>query len=169
MTEAGVGENRAPGTPGKPGPESVELERRYWRTWLILALLPVLSVCAYLTGVRGLAIFATILVIACSTYVATTSFMHIDTEPRFVPYLCILAFAFSVVLLVLVAPDVMMHRGQQWVNVEAEQHGAHAGHGEGASAHAPTHPGPETGAQYQRIAPAEGEPQGASPSGPVIH
>lgn len=110
--------------------ESVaELERKYKRMFVILALLPMLSVAAYLTGIRPLAIFTAIGVILFSTYFATTTFMHIDVEPRFVPYLVLLCFAFSLLYLFLTAPDVMMHSGQQWVKVEAGGSGEHSSHG----------------------------------------
>lgn len=137
--------------------ESVpDLERKYKRMFVILAVLPMLSVAAYLTGIRPLAIFTAIVVILFSTFFATTTFMHINVEPRFVPYLVLLCFSFSLLFLFMVAPDVMMHKGQQWVNVEAEQHEVHGGHGPADAVHEGTHPEPETGAQYERTEPHGG-------------
>lgn len=164
MTEAKPGGSQSQIGPGGHGADTAELERKYVRMWVILAVLPMLSVAAYLTGIRSLAILTSILVIVFSTFFATTTFMHVNAEPRFVPYLCILAFVFSALYLFLTSPDVMMHSGQQWVNVEAERHEAHSGHGAGAPAHGSTLPEPETGAQYQRTAPAEAGHPGATDS-----
>lgn len=63
-------------------------------------------------------------------------FMHLDVEQRFVHYFLITSVAFMFLFFFAVAPDVMNHRGTNWVNVAAKAEverglAAGAGHGEG--------------------------------------
>lgn len=80
----------------------------YYKTWGILV---------YLTCPRPVAILESLVVVGVSTCVAMIRFMEIHLLPRFVPYLVGIGFAFTLLLFILVAPDVMMQSGQNWEKV----------------------------------------------------
>ena len=94
-------------------------ERKHRRIWAILAVLPLISLAAQQTGLRSLAIFTSILVVLASTWIATTTWMHVNLEPKYITYLCVLGVATLAMFFFMVAPDVMNHEGNQWTNPSA--------------------------------------------------
>lgn len=96
-------------------------EPLYWKTWATLVALMVLNVASYFTANRPLIIFTAILVVLSATWVATTVFMHMAIEPRFIVYLCVVAVAVMGLFFTMVSPDVLRHRGTNWTNVAAHR------------------------------------------------
>lgn len=47
-------------------------------------------------------------------------FMHLTVEKRYIGFLLLAMLAFMVVFVAGVAPDVMKHEGQRWVNTAAQ-------------------------------------------------
>lgn len=82
-------------------------------------------------------------------YLVAANFMHLNVEKRIATMIIVVALAFMFLFFFAVAPDVMKHEGQRWVNVAAKQetarrieregeHGekmpGHGSHAEGAGA-----------------------------------
>ncbi|MBU6427658.1 MAG: hypothetical protein KGR26_01480 [Cyanobacteria bacterium REEB65] len=100
--------------------QDASVESQYWKTWAVLGALMLLSIASYFTGIKSLAIFTSLVVALSCTFVATTVFMHLSVEPRFIAYLCIVAVAVMGLFFALVAPDVLEHTGTNWQNIAAQ-------------------------------------------------
>lgn len=114
----------------------------YVKIWGILVVLLVVSVCGPMLGIKIVTLITAFGVAGVKAYLVTKHFMHLDVQPRYIPYLLLAMVAFMVTLFAGVAPDVMRHEGRQWINVAAKAEVAratqvaHAAHGD--APHAPT-------------------------------
>jgi len=98
----------------------------YVKVWFILVVLLVVSVLGSMSHTREVVLIAAFGVALVKAYLVAKNFMHINVEKRWVPYLLIVCLLFIVILFAGVAPDVMKHSGQHWVNPSANQPAASA-------------------------------------------
>lgn len=93
----------------------------YVKVWGILVVLLVLSVLGPMLGIKIVTIIAAFGIAVVKAYLVVKNFMHINVEPKYIAYLVTTALAFMALLFFFVAPDVMRHEGQQWVNIAAKK------------------------------------------------
>ena len=109
----------------------------YVRIWAILLVLLVISVMGPMLEIQIVTLITAFGIAVVKAYLVAKNFMHLAIERRYVIYLLVTGVAFMVLMFVGVAPDVMKHDGQNWVNLaaaaEVERGLAAQGHGaEGA-------------------------------------
>jgi len=95
----------------------------YVKIWAILVVLLIVSVVGSMTHIRDVVLIAAFGVALVKAYLVAKNFMHVNVEKRWVPYLLIVCLLFVVILFAGVAPDVMKHSGEHWVNHPANQSG----------------------------------------------
>lgn len=103
-------------------------------------------------------------------YLVASNFMHLNIEKKIATMIITVALAFMLIFFFAVAPDVMKHEGERWVNVAAKQEtarriereGAHGekmkGHGDHAEA------GHAEAGHAEAAKPEAAKPEGAAPA-----
>jgi len=118
------------------GSHDAQLYFRYYRRiYVSLLVLLVVSIIGPEFGIQWVTLLTAFGIALVKANMVIQSFMHLGTEKRIIKWM----LTSSVILMVLffagVAPDVMRHEGQQWVNtaaLDAIERGIPATHAEGA-------------------------------------
>jgi caa(3)-type oxidase subunit IV len=116
----------------------------YIKIWGVLVALLVVSVLGPMVGIKAVTLITAFGIAFVKAYLVATRFMHLDIEKKYITYLLVTCLAFMMLLFSAVAPDVMNHKGQRWVNKAAQdavERGLAAQAEHGGDAH---HPAPET-------------------------
>lgn len=91
----------------------------YVKIWLVLVVLLVISVIGPMAEIQWLTLITAFGIALVKAFLVAKNFMHVSIEPKFVIYAVVTALAFMALLFFFVAPDVMKHDGQRWVNLGA--------------------------------------------------
>jgi caa(3)-type oxidase subunit IV len=130
----------------------------YVRIWGVLLVLFAISVLGPVLEIKWLTLITAFGVAVVKASMVVKYFMHLDVEKRFVHYFLATSLVFMFLFFAAVAPDVMNHKGSNWVNVAAEaevQRGLAAGDGHGGHGDAHGAPGEHGAAPEGHGAPAE--------------
>jgi caa(3)-type oxidase subunit IV len=108
----------------------------YVKIWAILLVLLAVSIAGPEIGIQWITLLTAFGIALVKAYMVAKHFMHLNQEPRYIPYLLITAIVFMVLLFAGTAPDVMKDDGAgwekpAWVADSAIDHSA-AAHGEAA-------------------------------------
>jgi caa(3)-type oxidase subunit IV len=112
----------------------------YVKIWGVLLVLLVLSVLGPMLGHPTVTLVTAFGIAFIKAGLVIKYFMHLTVEKKYIGFLLLMMLAFMLVFVGGVAPDVMKHEGQRWVNTAAQdavkrglaEDAAHGeGHGEG--------------------------------------
>ena len=110
---------------GELNPDYHDHSAHYIKIWGFLVLLLIASVIGPvigdLTGLKIITLITAFGIAVVKAAMVCKEFMHINQEPAIVHYFLITALVFMALFFGAVAPDVMNHRGSNWVNVAAER------------------------------------------------
>jgi len=87
----------------------------YVKVWAILLVLLLISVLGPELGIRSVTLFAAFGIAIIKAYMVAKNFMHVNVEPRFIPYLLMTGVLFMVLFFAGSAPDVRNAEGTNWV------------------------------------------------------
>lgn len=91
----------------------------YVKIWGILVALLVVSVVGPMFGIRALTLVTAFGIAFVKAYLVAKNFMHVTAQPRFVGAMLLTALALMLLMFAGVAPDVLNHKGTNWVNKAA--------------------------------------------------
>lgn len=106
-------------------------QTNYVKIWAILLVLLAISVTGPMLGIKVVTLITAFFVAGIKAFLVAKYFMHINIQPRYIPYLLLTMLGFMVVLFAGIAPDVMKHDGLRWNNLAAKaevERGLHGGH-----------------------------------------
>lgn len=92
----------------------------YVKIWAILLVLLVLSVVGPMLGHPVLTMVTAFGIAFVKAFLVIKYFMHLTIEKKYIGFLLLTMLAFMLVFVGGVAPDVMKHEGQRWVNTSAQ-------------------------------------------------
>jgi caa(3)-type oxidase subunit IV len=104
----------------------------YVKIWGILVVLLTISVFGPFLGIKIVTLITAFGIAVVKAYLVARNFMHLNIQPRYVTYLLTTCLVFMLLFFSGVSPDVMKHRGDQWVKATVVVEGP--GHGEGHGA-----------------------------------
>ena len=110
----------------------------YVKIWAILVVLLVISVIGPELGIQIVTLITAFGIAVVKAYIVAVYFMHIPADKKYITFLLLTTVFFVLLFFFAVAPDVMNHEGDQWVNTAAEAavtRGIPGGHGEAGGAH----------------------------------
>jgi caa(3)-type oxidase subunit IV len=93
----------------------------YVKTWAILLVLLAISIAGPLLGHPIVTLITAFGIAAVKAFLVAARFMHLNSEKRIATMIVVAALAFMFLFFFAVAPDVMKHEGDHWVNVAAKQ------------------------------------------------
>ena len=112
----------------------------YVKIWVVLLVLLALSILGPMLGHPIVTLFTAFGIAFVKAFIVIKYFMHLTVEKKYVGFLLLTMIAFMIVFVGGVAPDVMRHEGQRWVNtaaqdvvskgLAADKAGGHEGHHE---------------------------------------
>jgi caa(3)-type oxidase subunit IV len=121
----------------------------YVKIWAILLVLLAISIAGPVIGeitkIQAITLFTAFGIAIVKAYLVAANFMHLAIEKKLATMIIATALAFMGLFFFGVAPDVMKHEGDQWVNTAAreetarriEREGEHGekmgGHGSGGA------------------------------------
>jgi len=88
----------------------------YIKIWKILLVLLVISVLGPMLEIQIVTLVTAFGIAAVKAYLVAKHFMHLNVEKGYIRQLLAVCVAFMVLLYMAVAPDVLKHDGQNWVN-----------------------------------------------------
>ena len=91
----------------------------YVKIWLWLVVLLAISVVGPMFGIKALTLITAFGIALIKALLVARNFMHVNLEPKFVSAVLVTTLSIMVLMFFLVAPDVMNHTGQNWVNLAA--------------------------------------------------
>ena len=86
----------------------------YVKIWAILVVLLLISVLGPMLGIQAVTLVTAFGIAVVKAYLVAKNFMHVNLEPRIIPYLLLTAVVFMFLFFAGVAPDVMKNQGTQW-------------------------------------------------------
>lgn len=125
----------------------------YVKIWAILLVLLAVSITGPMIGIWWLTMVTAFGIAIVKAYLVAANFMHLNIEKRLASMIIFAALILMALFFSGVAPDVMKHQGDQWVNAAARaetesrihKEGEHGekmgGHGSGADHGAAPHAG----------------------------
>ena len=128
----------------------------YVKIWLILLVLLAISICGPMLEIWWLTMITAFGIAIVKAYLVAANFMHLNIEKRLASFIVFIALILLALFFAGVAPDVMKHQGDQWINAAAKdetsrriaKEGEHGekmgGHGGGGDHGAPTAGGHES-------------------------
>ena len=93
----------------------------YIKIWGILIVLLMISVLGPFLEIKVITLLTAFGIAVVKASMVIKYFMHIDLQPKYVAYFLGIALAFMAMFFFGVAPDVLNHEGQNWVNLAAEE------------------------------------------------
>ena len=112
----------------------------YVKIWVVLLVLLTLSILGPMLGHPIVTLITAFGIAFVKAFIVIKYFMHLTVEKKYVGFLLLTMIAFMIVFVGGVAPDVMRHEGQRWVNtaaqdvvtkgLAADKAGGHDGHHE---------------------------------------
>jgi caa(3)-type oxidase subunit IV len=112
----------------------------YVKIWVVLLVLLAASILGPMLGHPIVTLITAFGIAFVKAFIVIKYFMHLTVEKKYVGFLLLTMIAFMIVFVGGVAPDVMRHEGQRWVNtaaqdvvtkgLAAEKAGGHDGHHE---------------------------------------
>jgi caa(3)-type oxidase subunit IV len=136
------------GAHGHTAHDEAEHIRFYTRVYLTLIALFLVSVAGPVVGgwvgSKALVLVTAFGIALVKAYLVCAHFMHLNIEKRYIGYLLTTTLVFMFLFYAGVSPDVMEHRGRNWINVAAQneveralkEHAEHPeGHGEHGEGH----------------------------------
>ena len=111
----------------------------YVKIWGVLLVLLALSILGPMLGYPIVTLLTAFGIAFVKAFIVIKYFMHLTVEKKYIGFLLLTMIAFMLVFVGGVAPDVMKHEGQRWVNTAAQDvvtkglaaDKAAEGHGEG--------------------------------------
>jgi caa(3)-type oxidase subunit IV len=94
--------------------EEAHAHPNYVKVWAILVALLVVSVLGPMLEVPAVTLLTAFGIACVKAYMVAKNFMHVNLEPKFVPYLVVTAVVFMFLFYAGTAPDVMKHEGANW-------------------------------------------------------
>ena len=95
--------------------------KHYIQIWGVLLVLLTISVLGPFLEIQVITLLTAFGIAFVKAFLVIKYFMHLDVQPKYVIYFLVTAVAFMFLLFFAVAPDVMNHEGQNWVNVAAQE------------------------------------------------
>ncbi len=92
----------------------------YFKVYAALVVLLLMSVAGPMIGIKLVTLITAFGIAVIKAYMVAANFMHLRIEKRYIAYLLLTALALLSLFYAGVSPDVMKHRGRQWVNVAAQ-------------------------------------------------
>lgn len=92
----------------------------YVKTWAILCGLLVVSIVGPMIGIFWLTMITAFGIACVKAYLVAARFMHLNIEKRLASFIVIVALVLMSLFFAGVAPDVLKHEGDQWVNAAAK-------------------------------------------------
>ena len=92
----------------------------YVKTWAILVALLAVSIAGPMVGIFWLTMVTAFGIACVKAYLVAARFMHLNIEKRLASFIVILALILMSLFFAGVAPDVMKHQGDNWVNTAAQ-------------------------------------------------
>ena len=92
----------------------------YVKIWGVLVVLLVLSVLGPMLGHPTVTLVTAFGIALIKAFLVIKYFMHLTVEKKYIGFLLLTMLAFMLVFVGGVAPDVMKHEGQRWVNTAAQ-------------------------------------------------
>jgi caa(3)-type oxidase subunit IV len=86
----------------------------YVKIWAILVVLLGISVVGPMLEIQAVTLVTAFGIACVKAYLVAKNFMHINLEPRFVPYMVVTVLVFVFLFYAGTAPDVMQDKGAQW-------------------------------------------------------
>lgn len=111
----------------------------YVKIWAILLALLVVSVVGPMLGHPMVTLLTAFGIAFVKAFLVIKYFMHLTVEKKYIGFLLLTMLAFMLVFVAGVAPDVMKHEGQRWVNTAAKEA---VEKGQAATAHGDAHAAP---------------------------
>lgn len=96
--------------------------KHYIKIWGILCVLLVASVVGPMLGHKLVTILTAFGIAIVKAWMVASYFMHLNIEKKYVSMLLLTMLLAVMLFWVAVAPDVMKHEGQRWVNESAKEH-----------------------------------------------
>lgn len=93
----------------------------YVKTWALLLVLLVISIAGPMLGHPVVTLVTAFGIAAVKAYLVAARFMHLNAEKQIATFIIVTAVAFMFLFFFAVAPDVMKHEGDNWVNAAAKQ------------------------------------------------
>ena len=93
----------------------------YVKIWAILLVLLVVSVVGPMLGHPTVTLLTAFGIAFVKAFLVIKYFMHLTVEKKYIGFLLLTMLAFMLVFVAGVAPDVMKHEGQRWVNTAAQE------------------------------------------------
>jgi len=93
--------------------------RHYIKIYIALLVLLVISVAGPFLEIQVITLMTAFGIAVVKAFLVAKYFMHLDVQPKYVIYFLVTALAFMGLFFFGVAPDVLHHEGQNWVNVDA--------------------------------------------------
>ena len=93
----------------------------YVKIWLLLLALLALSVAGPFLEIQVITLLTAFGIAVVKASLVVKYFMHLDVQPKYVMYFLATSLAFMVLFFFGIAPDVLHHEGQNWVNMAAEE------------------------------------------------
>jgi caa(3)-type oxidase subunit IV len=109
----------------------------YRKIYFVLLALLAISVAGPFIGIRWVTLITAFGIAVVKARLVVQNFMHLKWEKRIMKLMLVSSLALMALFFTAVAPDVMKHRGQNWVNdaaLAATARGIAPPHGEGAGA-----------------------------------
>jgi caa(3)-type oxidase subunit IV len=91
----------------------------YVKTWAILVVLLVVSIIGPEIGIFWVTMVTAFGIACVKAYLVAARFMHLNVEKRLASVIVLMALVLLALFFAGVAPDVMKHQGDQWVNAAA--------------------------------------------------
>ena len=122
----------------------------YVKIWLILLVLLAVSITGPMLEIWWLTMVTAFGIAIVKAYLVAANFMHLNIEKRLASIIICAALILLTLFFAGVAPDVMKHQGDQWVNTAARAETAsriqrEGEHGEKIGAHGAAHHKPAHG------------------------
>lgn len=92
----------------------------YVKIWVVLLVLLAASILGPMIGIPIVTLITAFGIAFVKAFIVIKYFMHLTVEKKYVGFLLLTMIAFMVVFVGGVAPDVMRHEGQRWVNTAAQ-------------------------------------------------
>jgi len=91
----------------------------YVKTWGWLVVLLMISVAGPMLGIKVVTLITAFGIALVKALLVARNFMHVNVEPKFIGAVLVTTLSLMVLMFFLVAPDVMKHEGQRWINLSA--------------------------------------------------
>ena len=94
--------------------EAAHAHPNYVKIWAYLVVLLVISVLGPMLEIPAVTLVTAFGIACVKAYMVAKNFMHMNLEPKIIPYLVLTALAFMFLFYAGTSPDVMKRDGANW-------------------------------------------------------